>query len=191
MRAFSSCHKLSAAVNLSCSLERKIGHLRIQREDHETHYSRVFFYVDPRCDLEDPWREGCKIPAWSPVLGEKQLMTAIQCLVSHPFPAFFGSALYHKGLTLLASIWFGQWKNWQTIARQRSQVARVLFPCTLTWKRFMVLAMVLLVVLAYHSVLPSVVSFSIGIPGFWVLIIPKSFFFNPCNSRVMLVFCCC
>lgn len=59
----------------------------------------------------------------------------------------------------------------------------------------MVLPMPLFVVLVYHSVLPSVVSFSIGIPGFWVLIIPilllLFFFLISTTQGVMVAFCCC
>lgn len=152
-----------------------------ERQAHEKCCSSLLF-GGPRCLPEDPWRVGYEITAWTPVPGGKGAMSVMQCLLSDPFPGFSCSAVYHRGLTVLVSTWFGQWRNWKEIGRQRSQEARVLFPLLcLTWEMFTAMA-VPLVIPAYHSVFPSGILVSTGHPWFLRVLIPYSCFYS-CSPR--------
>lgn len=141
--------------------------------------------ITPRCScmwipdviLKTPGEKGCKITAWSPVLGEKQIRTAIQCLVSHPFPVFFCSALYHKGLTLLVSIWFGQWRKLAGSWKAEKSSSQNFIPLYSDLGDIYGTGHASFCGTSLPLSFSSVVSFSIGIPGSWVLIIPYFFFF--------------
>ena len=71
---------------------------------------------------------------------------------------------------------FGQWRKLAGNWKQRSQVVRVLFPCTLTWYKIYGTGHASSCGTTLPFSFSSVVSFSLGIPGSWVLIIPYAFF---------------